>query len=54
MDSAAERRLKAIQDHLVSPNIDHHQLMLRANETAGEFAFGTKISFDFFEGKILF
>ncbi|RWR95381.1 AMP-dependent synthetase/ligase [Cinnamomum micranthum f. kanehirae] len=40
MDSAAQRRLKAIQDHLVSPNIDHHQLMLRANETAGEFAFG--------------
>lgn len=54
MDSAAQRRLKAIQDHLVSPNIDHHQLMLRANETAGEFAFGTKISFNFFEGKILF
>ncbi|XXG80802.1 hypothetical protein AAC387_Pa09g1579 [Persea americana] len=41
MDSPAQRRLKAIQDHLVSsPNIDHHQLMLQANETAGEFAFG--------------
>lgn len=45
MDSPAQRRLKAIQDHLVSsPNIDRHQLMLRANETAGEFALGTKIS----------
>ncbi|OVA05479.1 AMP-dependent synthetase/ligase [Macleaya cordata] len=39
MASTAQRRLKAIQNHLLSTNIDS-QSQLETNETAGEFVYG--------------
>ena len=42
MDSPAQRRIQAIQQHLISSQDEDYQASsLRPNETAGEFVLGT-------------